>query len=150
MRVGAQLPEDLLPEIYRAAISFLNRMPRQHMIGKHPMGDFMPILGDKEIVLPFVPDLDICWGSEQIRPGWRSPAGHLQLPIEGNDKGRLETKDKQERAAVAGIFSKHLNMHLAFPDANGIFVTQYIGNRFRRYMLGAASFNSSGRLCHML
>lgn len=36
-------------------------------------------------------------------------------------KGRLEMKDKKERDVVAGIFSRHLNSHPAFPDINGIY-----------------------------
>ena len=71
-----------------------------------------------------VPGFEICWGSEQIRrpdgPHRRGTCSCTTKDKSFATKGRLETKDKKERDVVAGIFSRHLNSHPAFPDINGI------------------------------
>ena len=72
-----------------------------------------------------VPGLEICWGSDPIRrPNGGHRYGQCDCKSKRQDphaKGRLETKDKNERGVVAGIFSRHINQHPAFPDLNGIY-----------------------------
>ena len=73
----------------------------------------------------FVPDLEICWGSDQLRrPDGEHRRGNCNCASKHKTfepNGRLETRDKKERDVVAEIFSRHLNVHTAFPDINGIY-----------------------------
>lgn len=79
-------------------------------------------------VQPFVPGLEICWGSDPIRrPNGPHRYEHIDCGCPSkarpsfDPKRRLETKDKKERGVVLGIFSRHLNAHPAFPDINGTY-----------------------------
>ncbi|KAI9806204.1 MAG: hypothetical protein M1825_006319 [Sarcosagium campestre] len=72
----------------------------------------------------FIPDLEICWGSEPIRrPDGIHRCGRCNCASRTgkfNDKGRLEP-DKEERETVLQMFERHYNMHPLIPDQNGTY-----------------------------
>ena len=67
---------------------------------------------------PFIPDIEICWGSDPIRrPNGEHRRRTCNCPSRNfhfSPTDRIETRTQSERNAATDMFARHLNAHSIF------------------------------------